>query len=197
MAAARTSIERILCPIDFSDTSHHALAHAAAIARWYEARLSLLYVFVSLPTVDVPPVMLDEDDRERLIAQMREFACIVPRDVSVEYQVQEAGLVHDAIVRHASAAHADLLVLGTHGRSGFQHLFLGSVTEKIMRFDRGLFNESLELVCVLGANHERGYVGGRIELVLEVARNGDIHDHRGGALIPGTFHGRASGSRCP
>ena len=133
MAAARTSIERILCPIDFSDTSHHALAHAVAIARWYEARLLLLYVFVSLPTVDVPPVMLDEDDRERLIGQMREFACIVPRDVSVEYQVLEAGLVHDAIVRHAGAAHADLLVLGTHGRSGFQHLFLGSVTEKIMR----------------------------------------------------------------
>ena len=39
MAAARTSIERILCPIDFSDTSHHALAHAAAIARWYDCLL--------------------------------------------------------------------------------------------------------------------------------------------------------------
>ena len=84
MAAARTSIERILCPIDFSDTSHHALAHAAAIARWYEARLSLLYVFVSLPTVDVPPVMLDEDDRERLIAQMREFASRTHQDGTPE-----------------------------------------------------------------------------------------------------------------
>ena len=133
MAATRTSIERILCPIDFSDTSHHALAHAAAIARWYEARLSLLYVFVSLPAVDVPPVILDEDDRARLTAQMREFACSVSRDVSVDYQVHEAGLVHDAIARHAGAAHADLLVLGTHGRSGFQRLFLGSVTEKVMR----------------------------------------------------------------
>jgi nucleotide-binding universal stress UspA family protein len=65
MAAARTSIERILCPIDFSDTARHALAHAGAIARWYDARLSLLYVFVSLPTIDMPPVMLDEDDRAR------------------------------------------------------------------------------------------------------------------------------------
>jgi nucleotide-binding universal stress UspA family protein len=133
MAAARTSIERILCPIDFSDISHHALAHAAAIARWYEARLSLLYVFVSLPTVDVPPLVLDDDDRARVTAQMREFACIVPRDVPIDYQVLEAGLVHDAIVREASAAHADMLVLGTHGRSGFQRLFLGSVTEKVMR----------------------------------------------------------------
>lgn len=133
MTAQRTSIERILCPIDFSDTSHHALAHAAAIARWYEARLSLLYVFVSLPAIDVPPVMLEEGDHARLTAQMREFACIVPRDVPIDYQVLEAGLVHDAIVREAGAAHADMLVLGTHGRSGFQQLFLGSVTEKVMR----------------------------------------------------------------
>ena len=66
-ATPRPSIERILCPIDFSDTSHHALAHAAAIAKWYEARLTMLYVFVSLPTVDVPPVVLDEEDRARLI----------------------------------------------------------------------------------------------------------------------------------
>jgi nucleotide-binding universal stress UspA family protein len=129
----RTSIERILCPIDFSDISHHALAHAAAIARWYEAKLTMLYVFVSLPTVDVPPVVLDEDDRARLIAQMREFACIASRDVPVDYQVREAGLVHDAIVRQVDATKADMLVLGTHGRSGFQRLFLGSVTEKAMR----------------------------------------------------------------
>jgi nucleotide-binding universal stress UspA family protein len=133
MAATRTSIERILCPIDFSDTSHHALAHAAAIARWYEARLTMLYVFVSLPAMDVPPLVLDEEDRARLVAQMREFACIVPRDVSVDYQVQEGRLVHEALVRQASAGHTDLLVLGTHGRSGFEQLFLGSVTEKVMR----------------------------------------------------------------
>ena len=54
-ATSRISVERILCPIDFSDISRHALAHAAAIAKWYEARLTMMYVFVNLPTVDVPP----------------------------------------------------------------------------------------------------------------------------------------------
>ena len=132
-ATPRPSIERILCPIDFSDTSHHALAHAAAIAKWYEARLTMLYVFVSLPTVDVPPLVLDEEDRARLSAQLREFASLVPREVPVDYQVREAGLVHDAIVTQVDATKADMLVLGTHGRSGFQRLFLGSVTEKVMR----------------------------------------------------------------
>jgi len=65
-ATRRTSIERILCPIDFSDISHHALAHAAAVARWYEARLTLLYVFVNLPALDLPPLVLEDGDRARL-----------------------------------------------------------------------------------------------------------------------------------
>jgi nucleotide-binding universal stress UspA family protein len=132
-ATPRASIERILCPIDFSDIAHHALAHAAAVAKWYDARLTMLYVFVSLPTVDAPPLVLEEEDRARLIAQMREFAGSVARDMPADYQVREAGLVHDAIVTQVDATKADLLVLGTHGRSGFQRLFLGSVTEKVMR----------------------------------------------------------------
>jgi len=129
----RVSIERVLCPIDFSDISHHALTHAAAIARWYEARLTLLYVFVNLPALDLPPVVLDDSDRARLMGQMRDFAADVPREVSVDCQVQEGRLVHDAILAQVDATGSDLLVLGTHGRSGFERLFLGSVTEKVMR----------------------------------------------------------------
>lgn len=63
-------ITHVLCPIDFSDISQHALAHAAAIARWYEARLTVFYVFVNLPTVEGPPLVLDDTDRERLIGQI-------------------------------------------------------------------------------------------------------------------------------
>src|SRR5688572_8056466 len=132
-ATRRTSIERILCPIDFSDISHHALAHAAAIARWYEARLTLLYVFVNLPALDLPPLVLEEGDRARLFGQMRAFADIVPPEVQVDCQLQEERLVHDAILAQVAETQADLLVLGTHGRSGFQRLFLGSVTEKVVR----------------------------------------------------------------
>src|SRR4026207_333743 len=111
-ATPRTSIARILCPIDFSDISHHALAHAAAIAKWYEAQLTMLYVFVSLPTVDVPPVVLEDEDRSRLIAQMRELAGIVPREVPVACRVREARLVPDGMGRERRTSGSVCLVLG-------------------------------------------------------------------------------------
>jgi nucleotide-binding universal stress UspA family protein len=126
-------IARILCPVDFSEASQHALDHAAAIAHWYEATLTLLYVFPNLPAMDLPPLVLEDSDRERLLAAMRKMLDRVPTRVTPECRVQEAEYIHDAIVAQASAIPADLLVLGTHGRSGFQRLFLGSVTEKVIR----------------------------------------------------------------
>ena len=126
-------ITRVLCPIDFSDISQHALDHAAAIAHWYQAKLTLLHVFVNLPTMDLPPAVLEEADRERLKTAVRKMTAGLPADVSVDVRVEQAESVHDEILGQLAATHADLLVLGTHGRSGFQRLFLGSVTEKLIR----------------------------------------------------------------
>jgi nucleotide-binding universal stress UspA family protein len=126
-------ITHVLCPVDFSEISQHALDHAAAIARWYEARLTLLYVFANLPTMDLPPLVLEDADRKRLMSDLRRMAAAVPRDVPVEFRVQEAPYVHEEILAQLGAMQADLLVIGTHGRSGFQRLFLGSVTEKVIR----------------------------------------------------------------
>lgn len=127
------SITHVLCPIDFSEFSRHALDHAAAMARWYEARLTVLYVSVNRPAMDLPPISLDEAGRERLLRDMRQFTAHVSSDVSLVLRVEEAPYAHEEILAQIGTLHVDLLVLGTHGRSGFERLFLGSVTEKLIR----------------------------------------------------------------
>lgn len=123
----------ILCPVDFSDISQHALDHAAAIAQRDHARLTVLYVFANLPSMDIPPLVLSPADRERIRIDLQKMCAKVPPAVPVDLRVLEAERVHRTILAEQAEIGADLLVLGTHGRSGFQHLVLGSVTEKVIR----------------------------------------------------------------
>jgi CPA2 family monovalent cation:H+ antiporter-2 len=133
-------ISRIVCSVDFSDFSHRALEHAVAVAKWYGARLTVLYVhhvhpatLVSAPLLAPVPAdlgALSPPDRESLQRQLQAF---LPRGVagmSIECRVVE-GDVADEIL--AVADTADLLVIGTHGRAGFERLVLGSTAERILR----------------------------------------------------------------
>jgi len=133
-------IRRILCPIDFSDDSRRALDHAVAIARWYEAMVTVLHVFspaavaavVSAPVV-YEPIVLAPVDRDRLLADTKAFAAAESAPgVPIEAVVREGSTAAE-ILDQAASMKADLLVIGTHGRSGFERLLLGSVTERVLR----------------------------------------------------------------
>jgi nucleotide-binding universal stress UspA family protein len=136
------AIDRILCPVDFSECSSHAMGHAAAVAAWYQAPLTVLHVFSNIPVFDVapalgvttmPPVALREIDRSAMLDALRTFVAPVTSLARVDAQLLEAPDPRREILAQAASLGASLLVMGTHGRSGFDHLLLGSVTEKIIR----------------------------------------------------------------
>jgi nucleotide-binding universal stress UspA family protein len=138
--AQMIELRNILCPVDFSDFSRRALDQAMAIAHRFEATVTLLHVCPGVPaiayTAGIPleqPFVLTDDDRTRLASELVQFAeagttCGVP----IEPVVREGDAVRE-ILAEAASINADLLTLGTHGRSGFERLFLGSVTETVLR----------------------------------------------------------------
>ena len=133
-------LHRILCPVDFSDFSRRALEHAGALARWYESSITILHVGASVPVAaysigsGVPSATaLTEADRDRLLAALRRFADnSAVTHVPVDFEIAE-GPAAAEILKKAEAMPADLVVMGTHGRSGFERLILGSATEKVLR----------------------------------------------------------------
>ena len=113
--------------------SRRALDHAMAIARWYGSTVTALHVFSSAPVVAsypgpivLEPIVVTAVGREELLAQTKAFidAEAVP-GVRVEAVVRE-GQAAAEIADMAIGMNADLLVIGTHGRSGFERLLLGS-----------------------------------------------------------------------
>jgi nucleotide-binding universal stress UspA family protein len=130
--------KNILCAIDFSDTSARALTHAAALATQDGARLTVLHVAAAFEDAsgsepaDEPGSGLVPGSHGDVLAKVRDAiahagaTAIDPRPLALE------GHTAELIASSAEVVGADLLVMGTHGRSGFHRLFLGSVAEKVL-----------------------------------------------------------------
>jgi nucleotide-binding universal stress UspA family protein len=132
-------IKRIVCPTDFSDFSKRALDHALALAQWYEAEISVLHV---IPRVLMAPelypylqdaVTLDPEVRERALSELGRFVHRARKTgVATEVRLEEGDAMEE-ILKLAIRLPAHLLVMGTHGRRGFERWILGSVAEKVLR----------------------------------------------------------------
>ena len=135
-----SAIRRILCPTDFSDGSRHAFDHALAIAQWRHAAITLFHARAPIPVIAyatgvpmMPSELLTRDDRPEILATLKEFASReAPANARVELKIGE-GHAAAEIVAAAEAARSDLIVMGSHGRSGFERFVLGSVTERVLR----------------------------------------------------------------
>jgi nucleotide-binding universal stress UspA family protein len=131
--------KRICCPVDFSDASRAAMEVAADLARRAGASLTLLhaypipgYTFPDGSVVASARMMQELADQaaKHLAEWRREAEALGAAPVEA---VTAAGEPASEILGHAARHGIDLLVLGTHGRSGLEHALLGSVTERVVR----------------------------------------------------------------
>jgi len=135
------TISRILCPTDFSMASAHAIDLAAHLAHLYGARVAALHVvppavtpYPGLPAIDPhADQAVEAADLRRFCSETaRAFSAAITAGTPVDVMVHVGEPARD-ILESAASLRADVIVMGTHGLSGFEHLLLGSVAEKVLR----------------------------------------------------------------
>lgn len=128
------SYSQVLAPVDFSDSSIAALQQASAIAKLHDAQLTVMHVVE--PRVPTPYDTLVEsldEVRDRAIETMDKFLANVELPQAPQHKTVVIGPADDQIVSVAREHGADLIVMGTVGRSGLGRLLLGSTTERVLR----------------------------------------------------------------
>ncbi|MBX3395020.1 MAG: universal stress protein [Phycisphaerae bacterium] len=135
------SLTRVLFPTDFSDLSLQALKYARSFAESFKAELHVLHIVdeasiywtaVAPNTVPIGPSInelmeIAESEMQRFVqAQLADLKAPMVTEVL-------SGRPFMEIIRYAREKTIDLIVIGTHGRSGLHHVLLGSVAEKIVR----------------------------------------------------------------
>ena len=132
-------VNNILVPIDFSNYSKKALAYSSQIAQSYNAQLQVLHIIEETmhpafsvsgksSIFDLVPDIRD-DSRKRAEKMMKE---VVSDKVKFHIYIQ-GGRAANAIIQFSKENSTDLIVIATHGLTGFEHMLLGSVTEKVVR----------------------------------------------------------------
>ena len=135
------AIKRILVPTDFSEPAMAALDYAVKLARSLRSQLTVLFVvepvylavptdmYAAIPNVDMLLVEQQRSAREQLSKLSQRLQ---KKGVKCK-AVLATGSVYQCIANTARQMKADLIVLGTHGRTGLSHVLLGSVAERVVQ----------------------------------------------------------------
>lgn len=134
-------VRHILVPTDFSETANHAVEQAVELALQTRARLHLFHVIE--PRAEAPPGMTTglRDYLQRLESEA-EHSLALKVDVllgnktDVQYSTARGASPFEGIASKVEEIRPDLLVMGTHGRTGLERLLMGSVAEKVLRHVR-------------------------------------------------------------
>jgi nucleotide-binding universal stress UspA family protein len=133
--------QHILVPLDGSETSRRGLTEAIALAKALKARVRLLHITSDFP---IMLEMASTIDFEKYRSGLHQFGRNLLEEskaeaeragltASTELRDMKGGRVADAIIDEAGTAGCDLIVIGTHGRRGFQRALMGSDAERVMR----------------------------------------------------------------
>ncbi|MBU0986585.1 MAG: universal stress protein [Proteobacteria bacterium] len=131
-------IKNILCPTDFSDISNNAIPWAISLASTHHARLWLLHVVDQLHGIEqyqiltLTPQEIAETMLTRAKAELSKIAGKIKNDIKVEIAAKQ-GKAFVEIIKTAKEQDIDLIVIGSHGRTGLSNVLIGSVAEKVSR----------------------------------------------------------------
>jgi nucleotide-binding universal stress UspA family protein len=130
--------KKIVCPVDFSEFTDGIIKYAVSLAKKYDAELHLFHVIPNLnyftpyeSFLTPENLVLIEKNIEKEV--QKDFEKIIKGiDISAK-KVIKTGVTFVEIIDYIKEENIDLVVMGTHGRSGIEHILIGSVAEKIIR----------------------------------------------------------------
>lgn len=135
------SIKKILYPTDFSDPSGFALEYAVELAKNFDAELEIVHIIVDETQIvsfylpQATAAMLSEDLEKGAQKHLREF--LISRGDTLEGVKYTSRIIKGTpfveIIKAAKEGNADMIVIGTHGRTGIEHVLFGSTAEKVVR----------------------------------------------------------------
>jgi universal stress protein A len=131
------SLKKILCPIDHSDCSKEALKYAVSFAMKDEAKLLLLHIIDIRSFNEGLDAMSTQIPNEETLEQLRvKLLDCIPEEIRDDLDVEAIviqGVPFAEIISTAKEKEIDMIVIGSHGRTGISHMMLGSVSEKVVR----------------------------------------------------------------
>ena len=131
------TLKKILCPVDHSECSYLALKYAISLALKDEAKLYLMHVIDSrLYDTEIYKFSqhkLSEIDESKIREDLMKSLPEGTTDVLEVETLVVKGVPFNEIINAATEINVDIIVIGTHGRTGLSHVMLGSVAEKVVR----------------------------------------------------------------
>ena len=131
--------QNILVPVDGSETSYAAVAQAAELAKAFGGKITVVQVLALDPYIAAEYISatqtndLIERARTSVLKTLEETAAkFSDLGIPVEAKLLEGQVVHREIIKEAETSKADLIVIGSHGRTGLKRLFLGSVAQSVL-----------------------------------------------------------------